>query len=280
MKTQGIRHAATAAIGRGDESEAPNAQGRRCGRGRGRARRHGQGTGHGHERHGCDGARDGAARLGSATPKPAPKATNAEPSTAATLTIAPKAPTEQATPIETTATAVGGGTDLGSQLVQQVAAQLDGSEVARQVLSMVARGGAAVDVLDDATFERRHGRAYGVYDPATKRIQIPRSLTSDPEQLRIVLLHEGVHWVQDNTPGGIAAAGGAIARALEGAAALRQVDRSTKAGMQHDEAQAFLLEAIAAQQAGVADPGLATVGGRVLPYGQVVAAVRSIPEYR
>jgi hypothetical protein len=170
--------------------------------------------------------------------------------------------------------------DAATQLLSYVSQSLAGAPIADQVLGLMQRGGAAINVLPDAQFAAKYGRASGIYDPATKQVTLPESVTKNPEELRIVLLHEGVHWVQDNVPGGIAQAGGAVAQALQGAGALGSPDRNTKAGSQQDEAQAFLLEAMVARELGISDPGMGTSNGRVLGYGSTLARVQATPEYQ
>lgn len=157
---------------------------------------------------------------------------------------------------------------------------MNGSPIAQQVLSAMAQGGGDMQVLSDAQFRARFGAASGAYQPSTNIVSLPQSVANDPELLRIVLLHEAVHWAQDNVQGGIAGLGGATAQALEGAGALRTVNPNSKEGAQHDEAQAFLLEALAAQQLGIRDPGMGTSNGRVLSYAQILARVRNTPGYQ
>lgn len=243
------------------------------------------GRGRGHRKHGCGGEGEGGAAAAEAGARAA--GTPGGTATGTTTQVAAGGgaldqPTVDslvalgASPADAAAAAAPAN---ANELVAMVATGFGNSPIAQQVLEMLAAGGGAIDIVDDQAFEAKFGRASGIYDPQAKRIQIPRSLLDDPEKLRIVLLHEGVHWVQDNAPGGIAQVGGPIAQALQGAGALVNVDRNSKAGVQHDEAQAFLLEAIAAQEAGVVDPGLATTNAGILGYDQVLAAVRSIPEY-
>jgi hypothetical protein len=262
--------------------ETKRGRGRRGkGRGRGRGRGNGGGGGCNKGGGGAGGAENGAAKLA----RPGATTQGVAPTGAATTgTDAGAGTGEQAAAATLAAVTAATGSaattpSAASELISQVAADFEGSPVAQQVLQLLAAGEGAIDVLDDAQFAAKYGRASGVYDTQTNRISIPQSLLQDRETLRIVLLHEGVHWVQDNAPGGIAQVGGPIAQALQGAGALRAVDPTTPEGSQHDEAQAFLLEAIAAAEAGVRDPGLATTGSGILGYDQVLAAVRSIPEY-
>lgn len=181
------------------------------------------------------------------------------------------APLEAITTDPTATAATGTATQ---QLVAQVAAQYNGSPIAAQVLGMIGQADAAVDVLPDAEFSSRYGRAKGIYDPATKRIALPESVLQEPELLRIVLLHEGVHWIQDNAPGGIAQVGGPLAQALQGAGAL-----DARRTSQVDEAQAFVAEAYAAREAGIEDPGMGTSKGTPLGFDAVLARVNATPEY-
>ncbi|MCB0880510.1 MAG: hypothetical protein KDC46_16190, partial [Thermoleophilia bacterium] len=194
-------------------------------------------------------------------------------STATEAAVAP--PVAPATTAATTGTQLDNTADAKA-IIAAVGQDLGASEIAQQVFQSLGQADAAVDLIDDATFAQKYGaRTGGIYDPNTKRIAIPESALQHPELLRIVLLHEGVHWMQDNVPGGIAQAGGPLAQALSGAQAL-QIDGST----QSEEAQAYLTEAIVAKQLGIADPGMGTTSaGEVLPYDQILAKVKATPEY-
>jgi len=180
-------------------------------------------------------------------------------------------PATGAAPLATAAT--------GSSILAQAAASVPASAIADQVFGAAQAGGAQVDVLDDAAFSAKYGRASGVFDPNTNRISIPKSVAADPAKAGLVLLHEGVHWLQSNTQGGIDALGGAVTQALQGASATSTA-ATGKPKQQQDEAQAYLLEALAANQAGIRDGGMGTTtSGKVASYTQILGAVQSTPEY-
>lgn len=169
---------------------------------------------------------------------------------------------------------------VASQLIERAAADTAGSQLAQQVMSALDQGGAVIDVVDESAFAAQYGRAAGLYDPNTKRIALPSDVAADPERLRLILLHEGVHWLQDNVDGGAEALGGAIGQALRGAGAVKDTVPNSKADSQHDEAQAYLIEALMANELGVRDRGLGVDGsGKALGYDQILARVKATPEY-
>jgi hypothetical protein len=176
--------------------------------------------------------------------------------------------------------AIGAGT--GAALMQTAGGGAQGAvPLAEQVLQAVQAGGARVQVIPDAQFTAQYGRAEGIFDPATNAISIPQHVAQNPDAMSLVLLHEGTHWLQHNVPGGLEALGGPVAQALQGAGATTvQVDPNSKAASQQDEAQAYLLEALAANQLGIKDPGLGTdPAGRIRDYAAIKAEVLATPEY-
>jgi hypothetical protein len=270
-----------AGVEAGAEATGPG-RGRKRGRGKARGQQRGQGGG----QQAADGAR--AAGGGGTAKQSASGGCGMADRGAGELTTRPvgatggvagtTAPTG-ATPA-TTAMTMQAGSGTNASMLAQVAQQLAGSPIAQQVLSAMAQGGGDIQVLPDAQFRAKFGAASGAYQPSTNIVSLPQSVASDPEQLRIVLLHEAVHWAQDNVQGGIAGLGGPTAQALEGAGALRNVNPNSKEGAQHDEAQSFVLEALAAQQLGIRDPGMGTSNGRVLGYEQTLARVKGTPGYQ
>lgn len=216
---------------------------------------------------GCDAAMTGATELGAA---PTTAAALAEPTTATQLAGALGAPAGGATQLATGA----------NPLIATALQQLGGSQLATQVLTALASGNAKIETLSDSAMAAKYGaRTKGAFDPATNSIILPQSIASDPAQLRLVLFHEGVHWLQDNVQGGAEALGGPIGDALKSAGAIRPTTSKTD-DMQHDEAQAYLLEAQLATELGIRDKGLgADSSGRNLGYQAVLQRVRSTAEY-
>lgn len=227
----------------------------------GSARTHGH---HGHCHRACRGGADAAATAVNELSDGAMGAAAAPDAVTATTAIA------------------GGGTSqaaTATSLLSRAASAVPNSSIASQVFAAVEAGGAQVNVVDDAQFAASYGRASGVFDPDTNAITVPQSVAADPAQAGLILLHEGVHWLQQNASGGIDAMGGAIAQALQGANA-GSTATSAKGIQQQDEAQAYLLEAVAAKQAGTPDDGMGTTSsGKVGTYAQILGAVRSTPEY-
>lgn len=214
---------------------------------------------------GADDAETGAIALAQA----APAGTAVTALAAAPTTSVQAATTGLATSQATTA----------SSLLSSAAAAVPNSEIAAQVFAAVQAGGAQVNVVSDADFAAKFGRAAGVYEPATNQISVPSSVASNPAQAGLILLHEGVHWLQHNTQGGIDALGGAVSAALQSKQA-GSTAVGAKAVQQQDEAQAYLLEALAANQAGVRDEGMGTTTtGSLATYAQIQQAVRATPEY-
>jgi hypothetical protein len=248
-------------------------------RGAGRGRSAADGAGAGAQALGgaaAHGAHDGAHEANGAD---CPDMAGGSARTASTATIAEAVPTAA---MITAARATAAVTDANdaSGLLAAAAASLPNSDLAAQVLQDVQAGGAQVNVLSDATFAAKYGRALGVYDPNTNQISVPASIAANHAQARIVLLHEGLHWLQHNVQGGIDALGGAVGQALTGAGAMSTATPGTKAAQQQDESQAYLLEALAARQVGITDDGLGTSNaGAVNSYAQIQAAVRATPEY-
>ncbi len=184
--------------------------------------------------------------------------------------------TANATPA-TPATAAAG---TGSLLVRRAAAGLQGSAVAQQVLQTIEAAGAKVETLPDEAFAQEFGaRTQGAFDPRSNVISLPKSVADNPEKLRLVMLHEGIHWLQDNVAGGAEALGGPIGDALRSAGAIRETS-SGKADMQHDEAQAYLLEALVANELGIGDTGMGVdATGRALTYDAIMQKIRRTAEY-
>ncbi len=168
----------------------------------------------------------------------------------------------------------------GNLLVRRAADGLKGSSIAQQVLQTIEANGARIETVPDGQFSKEFGaRTAGAFDPKTNTISIPQSVANNPEKLRIVLLHEGVHWLQDNVAGGAEALGGPIGDALRAAGAIRQTAPGTP-NLQHDEAQAYLLEAIVANEVGIRDTGLGVdANGRPLTYDAILQKIRATPEY-
>ncbi|MCW2925280.1 MAG: hypothetical protein JWM98_2684 [Thermoleophilia bacterium] len=171
---------------------------------------------------------------------------------------------------------------LAAQLIDSAATGTEGSSVAQQVFSSLKSNGAQITTMDDAQFAAKYGdRTAGLFDPSTNGIVVPTRVAQDPAKLRLILLHEGVHWLQDNVQGGAEGLGGPIGQALQGAGAVRQTQAVTKADSQHDEAQAYLVEALTANQLGIKDAGLGVdASGKALNYDAILAKVASTPEYQ
>jgi hypothetical protein len=184
--------------------------------------------------------------------------------------------TASATPA-TAATAAAG---TGSLLVRKAASGLQGSAVAQQVLRTIESAGARIETLPDVEFASEFGaRTQGAFDPKSNVISLPKSVADNPEKLRLVLLHEGIHWLQDNVAGGAEALGGPIGDALRSAGAVRST-AGGKADVQHDEAQAYLLEALVANELGIRDTGLGVdSSGRALTYDAIMQKIRRTAEY-
>jgi len=233
---------------------------------KGRGRNYGGGSGGG-----CTDATRGADALGTVDPVGG--------GGPATGNLTTELDTISALLAQLTTVLAGGG--AGATLISAVSRSLQGAPIADQVLGLMSTNGAPVDVISDGEFSARYGRAAGIYDPSTNRIAVPASVANNPVELRLILLHEGVHWLQDNVPGGIAAVGGPVAQALASADALRDVDPASRAGDQQDEAQAYLLEAVVAKQLGIRDGGMGSGDtGTVLSYDETLANVVATPEYQ
>jgi hypothetical protein len=289
----GHRHGRTGGVRRSVEGggEAATGTGEATGKRRGkRARRvgdaaegaertgkgHAKGHGKGHRKRGCGGEGEGAAE-GADTGAAALGQQAAATATGALTPLTADATTAEATAAPAADVAATAAAGPGAEIIQQVASQLGGSPLAQQVLSLIAQGGAAVNVVDDAAFHAKYGaNTQGIYDPNTHQIELPQSVTSDPEALRVVLLHEGVHWVQDNAPTALTQLEGPLLQAMQGSGALAADDGSSQA----DEAQAFMVEALAAQELGIDDPGMGSSNGRALSYGSTLANVLATPEYQ
>lgn len=168
----------------------------------------------------------------------------------------------------------------GSLLIRRAATGLQGSALAQQVLQTIEAAGAKVEALPDDEFASEFGaRAQGAFDPKTNVISLPRSVADDPGKLRLVMLHEGIHWLQDNVAGGAEALGGPIGDALRSAGAIRATSAG-RADLQHDEAQAYLLEALVANELGIRDTGLGVdANGRALTYDAIMQKIRRTAEY-
>ncbi len=225
---------------------------------------------------GCSMAKGGAATLGTT----APPGLTASPTTSQTATAAGTA--------GTTAPAASAGLALGapaaaapSPLIQSALAQLGGSPLATQVLQSLASNGAKIETVSNAEMASEFGaRTKGAFDPKTNVITLPESVAKDPAQLRLVLFHEGVHWLQDNVQGGAEALGGPIGDALRSAGAVRQTTPGSQGDLQHDEAQAYVLEAMLANELGIKDTGLGVNdAGRALSYDAVLQRVKQTAEY-
>jgi hypothetical protein len=223
-------------------------------------------------------AMEGTAALGGGAPAPAAGCDMPGMGGGADAAAAAEAPAAIAAPAAAAAPA---GATQGASLLQAAASGLQGSDIAQQVLAALQSNGATIDVVDDAQFAAQYGdRTGGIYDPTTNKLALPAKTVNDPEQLQLVLLHEGVHWLQDNVQGGAEGLGGAVGQALESAGAIQQPEPGTKAESQHDEAQAYLLEALVANQLGKQDEGLGVdSGGRAMNYQQILARVQATPEY-
>jgi hypothetical protein len=182
-------------------------------------------------------------------------------------------------------TAAGSATGTGAALLGQVTNTVAGSSIAVQVLQALQKNGARIDVLDDRTFNAKYPGAGGVYLPEEDRIVLPRSAATDPRKLALVLVHEGTHWLQDHVgTGKLDSLGGPLADALRGANALKTGvgNANSKDVEWHDEAQAYLVESLAAHQLGMRDPGLGSDArtGATLSYDQTLARVKAEPLYR
>jgi hypothetical protein len=167
-----------------------------------------------------------------------------------------------------------------SPLIKRALEQTGSSQLATQVLQSLSSNGARIETVSDAQMAQEFGgRTAGAFDPKTNQITIPESVANNPQKLRLVLFHEGVHWLQDNVKGGAEALGGPIGNALQSAGAVRQTAPG-KDDLQHDEAQAYVLEAMLANELGIKDTGLGVdSNGRALGYGQVLQKVKQTAEY-
>ncbi|MCW2921484.1 MAG: hypothetical protein JWL76_1358 [Thermoleophilia bacterium] len=167
-----------------------------------------------------------------------------------------------------------------SPLIQSALGEVGSSPLASQVLQSLATNGARIETVSDAQMASQFGeRTKGAFDPKTNSITLPESVAKNPAELRLVLFHEGVHWLQDNVKGGAEALGGPIGNALQSAGAVRQTS-GAKDDLQHDEAQAYVLEAMLANQLGIKDSGLGVdSSGRALSYGSVLQRVKQTAEY-
>ena len=68
--------------------------------------------------------------------------------------------------------------------------------------------------------------------------------------------------------------------AAQGAGAVRQTQPGSKDDYQHDEAQAYVVEAQVANQLGIEDQGLGVdQTGRAMSYDAVLQRVKQTPEY-
>ena len=224
---------------------------------------------------GCAGAGNGAAAIGAdAGLLTGTLGAFETPATALPAMLAPQAAVAGATGAVAAAAP-------SSPLIATASAQLTTSPIALQVLQAIDQGGAQIRTVPDAQFASEFGaRTAGAFDPKTNTISLPEKVASDPAQLRLVLVHEGIHWLQDNMQGGAEALGGSIGQALTGANAVRSTAPG-KADLQHDEAQAYLLEALVANQAGISTGGLGTdrATGRSLGYDAILAKIKQTPEY-
>lgn len=224
---------------------------------------------------GCPMAKGGAATLGTTAPAglSATPANSQAPTTAgAAGTTAPTASAELALGAPAAAPT--------SPLIQSALAEVGGSKLAQQVLQSLGTSGAQIETVSDAEMAQEFGaRTKGAFDPKTNKITLPESVAKNPAELRLVLFHEGVHWLQDNVKGGAEALGGPIGDALRSAGAVRQT-AAGKADLQHDEAQAYVLEAMLANELGIKDSGLGVDGsGRALSYDAVLQKVKQTAEY-
>jgi hypothetical protein len=210
----------------------------------------------------------------------------AAPTAAPAIAVAPAtATTAAAQAVSRGGTAAVRATGTGAALLGQVASTVARSSIAVQVLNALQRNGARIDVLDDRSFDAEYPGAGGVYLPDQDRIVLPRSAASDPAKLALVLVHEGTHWLQDHVgTGRLDSLGGPLAQALRGADAL-QTGGGPQNGKDvewHDEAQAYLVESLAAHQLGMEDPGLGSDArtGATLTYAQTLARVKAEPLYQ
>lgn len=200
---------------------------------------------------------------------------------AGTTAIAtPATPATRASASATAASPATSAAGTGSLLVRRAAAGLEGSALAQQVLRTIEASGARIETLPDGQFAQEFGeRTQGAFDPKTNVISLPQSVASSPEKLRLVMLHEGIHWLQDNVAGGAEALGGPIGDALRSACAVRTTAPG-KADVQHDEAQAYLLEALVANELGIRDTGMGVdSNGRALTYDAIMQKIRRTAEY-
>lgn len=165
-------------------------------------------------------------------------------------------------------------------LIAQARKTLGGSGIGAQVLDEMSRAGVRIVAMSDAEFQAKYRGASGVYEPSRDTIIMPQSTIRDQRKLSLVMLHEGVHWLQDRvgSVSGMARLGGPIANAIAGAGAL--IDDPRGESLNH-EAQAYLLEALAAKELRIFDGGLGTTrDGRVLSYEEIRQRVASNPLYQ
>lgn len=172
-----------------------------------------------------------------------------------------------------------GATD-SDPLIAQARRTLGRSGIGAQVLDEMSRAGVRIAVMSDAEFQAKYRGASGVYEPSRDTIIVPQSTIRDQRKLSLVMLHEGVHWLQDRvgSVSGMARLGGPIANAIAGAGALADDPRGQS--LNH-EAQAYVLEALAAKELGIFDGGLGTSrDGRTLSFEEVRQRVSSNPLYQ
>ncbi len=229
---------------------------------------------------GCPMGMTGAATLGTTAPSGALPAGASAAGLTDSQTATAAGAVGTTAPAASTALALGAPAAAPSPLVQSALSQVGGSQLATQVLQSLATNGAQIETVSDAQMASEFGeRTKGAFDPRTNRITLPASVAKDPAQLRLVLFHEGVHWLQDNVQGGAEALGGPIGQALQSAGAVRQTAPG-KADLQHDEAQAYVLEAKLANELGIRDNGLGVdSAGRALSYDAVLQRVKQTAEY-
>lgn len=175
--------------------------------------------------------------------------------------------------------ALGHVSGSGSQMLAPAELILGDSPIANQVFGALERYDARIDVLGDAEFAGRFGEAAGVFVPDENRIVMPESAYSDPAQTSLIMLHEGVHWLEGNVIGGAQALGGPLADALASADAIRSYQPGSKLADWHEEAQAYVAEAAAGAQLGLHDRGLGSRNGQPLSYDEIMARIAAEPIY-
>lgn len=149
-----------------------------------------------------------------------------------------------------------------------------------QVLDALARGNVRIRVVSDAAFDRRYPGAGGIYDPNTDTILLPQRALRNGRTLALTMVHEGVHWLQRHVGHTrLASLGGAIASAVRTHGASSQSGTARQRDLQ-DEAQAYILESVAAREMGIRDFGLGTDGsGRTRSFEETLSTVAANPLY-